>query len=247
MPGPWHFDADAELYERARPPYPPALWSRLGELGVLQPGSRALDLGAGTGQATGPLLAAGLSVTAIEPGVRLAARLLDHFPTVDLQIAAAEDAVLGDDSIDVAVAATSIHWMDLAVVLPLVHRALVPRGRFLIWRNAFGDPSVPTTPFRERVADIVAARDAPPRDGLPELETERWATALSADGLFTVDLIEHFRWSIRLDERQVQELFSTFSDWSAGEADAAGRAVRELGGSVVEHYVTPLIAMTATG
>ena len=46
----------------------------------------------------------------------------------------------------------------LDVVLPKVHRVLVPTGRFLVWRNVFGDASV-STPFRERVAEIVHSRD----------------------------------------------------------------------------------------
>ena len=75
-----HFDAHADTYADARPPYPAALWQRLRELGVLQPGRRALDLGARTGQATGPLLDAGVEVTAVEPGSRLAARLRDAHP-----------------------------------------------------------------------------------------------------------------------------------------------------------------------
>lgn len=42
---PMHFERQADNYARARPPYPAALWDRLGELGLLTPGSRALDLG----------------------------------------------------------------------------------------------------------------------------------------------------------------------------------------------------------
>ncbi len=75
------------------------------------------------------------------------------------------------------------HWFDLNVVLPKVHRALAPAGHFAVWRTAFGDPSVPVTPF------------------------------------------------------------TTFSDWSAGEVEQAAEAVDELGGRVVEHYVTPLIVL----
>jgi SAM-dependent methyltransferase len=54
MPDARHFEVHAEVYERARPPYPEALWARLRELELLQPGTRVLELGAGTGQATEP-------------------------------------------------------------------------------------------------------------------------------------------------------------------------------------------------
>jgi SAM-dependent methyltransferase len=237
-----HFETHAAVYERARPPYPDALWSRIRELGVLQPGARAVDLGAGTGQATGPLLEAGLTVTAIEPGASLAAQLHERYPTATVQICRAEDAALPVDAFELAVAATSIHWMDLGIVLPKVRDALTDSGYLLVWRTAFGDPTV-STPFRERIEAIVAERRGPQRPGPTELETDRWADALTADGLFSVDSIDHFRWSIRLDRQQVSDLFTTFSDWSVDEVSAAADAVADLGGSVTEHYVTSLIAL----
>ncbi len=72
VPNPLHFDTHADVYDRARPPYPAVLWAELQDLGLLQPGIRAIDLGAGSGLATGPLLEAGASVDAVEPGPALA-------------------------------------------------------------------------------------------------------------------------------------------------------------------------------
>lgn len=48
------FDEDAELYDRARPGYPPALYDDLAELAGARSGSRVLKVGCGTGQATVP-------------------------------------------------------------------------------------------------------------------------------------------------------------------------------------------------
>ncbi len=245
VPDPGHFDADPSGYEAGRPPYPDALWSRLRTLGVLRPGLRALDLGAGTGQATGPLLAAGLSVTAVEPGERLARRLAERFPAARLRVARTEDVELPRAGYDVAVAATSIHWMDLDVVLPRVREALATDGRFLVWRTEFGDPTASLTPFRERVAEIVARRppvvDVRRRGGTAEL-----ARALTAGDLFAVEEIDVTRWSVDLDEARVRALFATFSDWNEAEVAAAGDAARDLGGTVREHYVTPLIVLRGT-
>src|SRR6478609_6351577 len=124
------FEAHADVYGRARPPYPPELWARVRETGLVGPGRRALDLGAGTGEATGPLLATGMDVVAVEPGARLAALLTERHPRAQVIVARAEDVELAAGSFDVAVAATSLHWMDLDVVLPKVHRALKADGRF---------------------------------------------------------------------------------------------------------------------
>ena len=80
MVDPRHFEQHAAIYDDARPPYPRELWDELTRAGYLVPGRRVLELGAGSGQATGPLLAAGLHVTAVEPGPQLAARIRAAHP-----------------------------------------------------------------------------------------------------------------------------------------------------------------------
>ncbi len=240
-----HFEAHADDYAAARPPYPDALWDKIRDLGVLSPGLRALDLGAGTGQATGALLAAGLQVTAVEPGPRLAAQLRASLPEATVILSRAEDLDLPPASFDLAVAATSIHWMDTDVLLPVLRRLLTPAGTLLVWRNVFGDPDFPT-PFRERVAQIVQDRDAPPRPGPDAEDSAATAAALARTGLFSVDDIFFCRWSLELDEQHARALFTTFSDWSPGEVERAALAVRELGGTVVEHYMSWLIVLHPT-
>jgi len=243
VPDPLHFDAHAEVYDRARPPYPDALWARLGELGLLRPGTRVVELGAGTGQATGPMLRAGASVTAVEPGAALADRLRRHWPAATVHTGTAESVLLPPAAFDLAVAATAVHWFHLDVVLPRLHRALVPGGHLAVWRTAYGDPSVAITPFRERVAEITARRGAPPRPGPGELETAAWVDRLTAGGHFRATHVQQFHWRIELRTDQVRDLFTTFSNWNAAEVEQAARAVDELGGRVVEHYVTPLIVL----
>src|SRR3954453_4773932 len=66
------FDSAAELYQDARPDYPEVLFDRLLQLSEMRPGDRVLEVGAGPGKATLPLLRRGLRVTAIEPGAALA-------------------------------------------------------------------------------------------------------------------------------------------------------------------------------
>jgi protein-L-isoaspartate O-methyltransferase len=68
------FDLAAELYQDARPDYPEVLFDRLLRLTEMRPGDRVLEVGAGPGKATLPLLRRGLRVTAIEPGAALAGR-----------------------------------------------------------------------------------------------------------------------------------------------------------------------------
>jgi hypothetical protein len=49
------FTEDAELYDRCRPQYPPALFTDLAALAGLGPHSRVLEIDPGTGQARAPV------------------------------------------------------------------------------------------------------------------------------------------------------------------------------------------------
>src|SRR3954471_9396639 len=70
------FGLDAANYHAARPRYPEAVWTALHERAGLRPGIDILEIGAGTGLATEPLLAAGPKrLVAVEPDARLAAFL----------------------------------------------------------------------------------------------------------------------------------------------------------------------------
>ncbi len=68
------FDGDADRYARARPGYPAEAFDDLAATVDLGPGSRVLEIGPGTGQATRDLARTGASTTAVEIGAQLAAR-----------------------------------------------------------------------------------------------------------------------------------------------------------------------------
>ncbi|MBW9093869.1 class I SAM-dependent methyltransferase [Microbacterium jejuense] len=239
MVDPMHFDGMADAYGAARPPYPDALWRDVRASGLLRPGRRALDLGAGSGEATRVLGAAGMEVTAVEPGANLAAVLARRLPEVTVVRSRAEELSLAPATFDLVVAATAIHWMDLDVVLPLVRRALKPDGRLMVWRNVFGDAEAPVTPFRRAVQAIVARRTTT-RPGNAE-DADAAAQRIADSGLFAVDPVHRYRWSIELTEEQIRALFATFSDWTQEEAGEAASAAAALGGAVTEHYTSWLI------
>jgi len=127
----WTFDEAAELYDRARPRYPSALFDDLGDLAGIGPGARVLEIGPGTGQATVPLAERGCRVVAVELGAGLAAvarRNLAPFPAVEVVTGAFEDWPLPPEPFDVVLAATSFHWMDPAVRVAKAADALRPGG-----------------------------------------------------------------------------------------------------------------------
>lgn len=234
-----HFDGVAEQYASARPAYPAELWRDILATGLVAPGRRALDLGAGSGEATGMLLAHGMEVTAAEPGDRLAGILEQRFPQATVIRSRAEELPLPATAFDLVTAATSIHWMDTGRVLPLVYRALKPDGRLLVWRNVFGDPLAEITPFRLEVQRIVERRGTT-RTGNPA-SVDATAELITDSGLFTIDKVHRYRWSVELDAEQLSALFRTFSDWSPAEVEQAACAVAALGGTVTEHYTSWLL------
>ena len=123
------FDEDARLYDRARPDYPAALFTDLVELTGLGPGSRVIEIGPGTGQATRSLAATGAGVTAIELGPQLAEVLREnvHGTGVVVVNSAFEDWS-PPQPVDLVTSFTAWHWVDHATRADRVHAALAPDG-----------------------------------------------------------------------------------------------------------------------
>ncbi|MGW0655743.1 class I SAM-dependent methyltransferase [Streptomyces umbrinus] len=129
------FDEDAELYDRARPSYPPALVEALATRVGLDTDSRVLEFGPGTGQMTVPLAELGCHVTAVELGPSMAAvarRNLRAFPHAHVEVAEFEQWPLPREPFDLMVAATSFHWLDPATRLTKVAEALRPDGTLAV-------------------------------------------------------------------------------------------------------------------
>lgn len=126
------FGDDAAAYDRGRPGYPAEAVEWL----VGPRPCTVLELGAGTGKLTGSLLAAGHDVHATDPDPRMLEVLREHHPGVRTTVAAAEEPVVPDRSVDVVVCAQSFHWFDPDRALPTIARALRPHGHLaLVWNQ----------------------------------------------------------------------------------------------------------------
>lgn len=125
------FDRVAAEYDRHRPTYPEQLIDRACQIAALRYGDEVLEIGCGTGQLTGSLLARGLRVTAVEPGTRLAElaqRRLRGAGELELINARFEDAPLPDEHFRAVFSASAIHWVDPDVGWQRAADALVPGG-----------------------------------------------------------------------------------------------------------------------
>lgn len=117
----------AARYAELRPAYPPEIFAFLVQR-LEGPRRRAVDLGAGSGQASRTLAALFDRVTAVEPDARMLAHL--DAPGVETLNLAAEAADFPEGSVDAVVAATSFHWMDQEKVCAAVATWLRPGGVF---------------------------------------------------------------------------------------------------------------------
>jgi ubiquinone/menaquinone biosynthesis C-methylase UbiE len=143
------FDVNAGAYEVARPSYPAEAVAHIVGRGGIGPGTRVLDLAAGTGKLTRLLVPTGAEVVAVEPVAAMRDRLAALLPGVEVHDGTAEALPLTVGSVDAVSVAQAFHWFDAPVALAEMHRVLRPGGHlFLVWNTrdrdvdwvrAFGD------------------------------------------------------------------------------------------------------------
>lgn len=126
------FDEDAELYDRARPGYPPELYADLARHTGIGAGQRILEIACGTGQATRDLVRLGASVTAVELGESLAAVAARRIPDLDVRVADFDAWEPEEAAYDVVCCFTAWHWLDPDERAAKAARALRPGGQLAV-------------------------------------------------------------------------------------------------------------------
>jgi SAM-dependent methyltransferase len=129
------FDDDPDAYERTRPVAPAAVFDEFAALAQLHAGSKVLEIGPGTGQATRPLAARGFRVLALELGPRLAERArqnLADLADVEVVTTSFEAWSPRDQRFDAVFACNSFHWIDPEVRFVRAAAALEPHGHLAV-------------------------------------------------------------------------------------------------------------------
>jgi SAM-dependent methyltransferase len=150
------FDAKALNYDRYRPRYPDGLFDDIVELGALGPGATAIEIGAGTGIATGPLADRGLQVTAIEPAPGMAAVGVETLGTRARFVVGRFEDWSPVEQVELVVACNAWHWVEPHVGVQLVAELLPSGGSFaLVWTEivSWGEE-----PFEDRLETEFGAR-----------------------------------------------------------------------------------------
>jgi SAM-dependent methyltransferase len=204
------YGSDVEGYDAGRPDYPDELYQILTSRCGLRAGASVLEIGAGTGLATRRLVAVGARVVAVEPDENMAARLAaavsDH---VEIVAGTFEQAPLPQDRFDLAVAATSFHWVDQAVGLPRLGRVIRPGGWAAVWWTIFDDPDRPDA-FRAALGARTGDEDpGRQRRARFQLDAESRHRDLEETARLT-DVSHHLiRWTADLDTGQLRALYAS--------------------------------------
>jgi len=107
------FDVAAEAYDRFMGRYSRLLSPQLADLGGVDGGQRALDVGCGPGALTAELVArlGAASVTAVDPSTPFVEAARARHPGVEVHHASAEELPFADDTFDASLAQLVVHFM----------------------------------------------------------------------------------------------------------------------------------------
>jgi SAM-dependent methyltransferase len=248
------FDSVADLYDRARPGYPPPLLDDLDARIGLGPGTRILEIGPGTGQLTVPLAERGARITAVELGADLAAVARDRtagFPAVEVVRADFETWSPPAQPYDLVVAATAFHWLDRATRMARVARVLRPGGLLAVIEThhiAGGTPGFfaevqgcylrydPRTTAEEhplRPEEVAGEDVSGPGFAAPEIRSYEWELT-SATAAY-LDILRTYSSTLSLPEATAEALLGCIGD-----------LIDKYGGTVTKRYLTRMQLVTRT-
>lgn len=243
------FGSVAELYDRARPEYPAAVFDDLAELAGLEPGSRVLEIGPGTGKATSELARRGYAVTGVELSPELAEVARRNVPEAMFIVADFESWEPEEPGFDAVTAFTAFHWIAPELRYAKPARLLRPGGALAVVTGrhvlpADGDPF-----FAEVQEDYDAVLPHPDnRPPPPPEEVDGWAADLEGSGLF-VDVVERRHLvTLTYTADSYIAVLGTFSDNLAIPAEQRENLFRRIhariatrpSGTVTKHHLLVL-------
>jgi len=250
------FGSVAEQYDRARPEYPQEIYDDLAELAALEPGSRVLEIGPGSGKATAELARRGYSVTGVELSPDLAEIAARNVPDAEIVVADFETWQPSEAGFDAVVAFTAFHWIAPELRYAKPARLLRAGGALAVVAGPHvlppdGDPCF--SEVQDDYDTVVPHPDnRPPR--LPE-QVEGWAAEFEASGLFAsveerrrlvaltytadefIDVLGTFSDNLALPEEQREELFRRIH----------ARIAARPSGTVTKHHLLTLTVGSTPG
>ena len=131
----WWSEEEGRRYELGRPGYPVTAIEVLADQLGLRPGTRVVDVAAGTGKLTRLLATTGAEVVAVEPMQGMRAQLRRHAPTAEIVSARAERLPFRSASMGAVTVAQAFHWFDVVAASHELRRVLRPGGQLALVTN----------------------------------------------------------------------------------------------------------------
>jgi SAM-dependent methyltransferase len=252
------FGRVAELYDRARPAYPPDAIDAVIELAGLTSGSSIFEVGAGTGKATALLAGRGLRIAAIEPDpamAELARANCARFGS-DVEVVEADfERWRAPERRPAVVSAQAWHWISPQEGYRRAHEALVDGGRLIaMWtlpdwehcalRGAFA------AVYRATVPDMAAEFPMHPENRASSLDVE-WPATIAATQWFTEPVVREVGWVQEYTTSAYRELVATHQDHillaepgRSAVLNGIAREIEKAGGAFSMPYLTRVCAAT---
>jgi SAM-dependent methyltransferase len=238
------FGAMAELYDRVRPSYPPALVDAL----LADRPRQALDIGCGTGIAAGLLAARGCAVLGVEIDERMAGVARSH--GIEVEVAQFERWDARGRLFDLAVCGQAWHWIDPFAGARKAATLLRVGARLGVFWN-FGAPPCELAqlfaPIYARLAPGVESYSV--LLGGQDARTDTAVAGIEASAAFDAAEVSTFAWTRTHDTAQWLALLQTHSDHQALAPArrerllrAVGEAVESVGGSFEMPYEAILVS-----
>lgn len=208
------FGLDPAGYHAARLDYPEALYAQLFGRADQEPIRSVVEIGAGTGHATAKLLAPSVErLVAVEPDPALAEYLRGRFADRAVDVVASDFVSAPiQGRFDLAVAASSFHWLDPDTALARIRDLLKPGGTVALWWNAYRQPGI-GDPFADAIMPLLEGLDLPPSESMRghySLDADLHVARLQGAGF---DHVEHqlYRRERTLSAADARALYASYS------------------------------------
>lgn len=254
-------DLVAAAYDDVRPAYPEHLVRTVLEYSGVTAGAPALEIGAGTGQATMQFACRNIAVHAIEPGAAMAELIRERVEGTDLDVtvetADLESATIEPGAYDLVFSATAWHWLTPVTRWQRTREALRTGGAVTAFWHV---------PLWRRTAlcaelDVVYERsgvDLSQMGPMLNLEIDNdafmldWVSDIPDIDAFTDFRSAEYHWSEQYDADEYTALLSTYGDHLAVEPELRGHLLDEIaavidahGGVIELPYTTHLMGARA--
>lgn len=253
------FGSVAAAYDAVRPGYPQPVLDAMVRFAGAPPCARVLELGAGTGQATRQLAAAGMRILAVEPDTRMSELLVRGLGDavaegrVEVAISDAESLEIPSGAFDIVLSATAWHWLSERRRWEIAIGALAPAGTLVaiwnvpLWRSmelwdTFADV------YRASGAELSELGFMTDAEPSPDALLREWLLDVPAGWRPSELRAAVYRWCARYDAAGYTALINTYADHIALPSQLRERLrqafsaiIARAGGTVEFPYGTYLL------